>query len=206
MSNMSLDRIRSQKHPFAVIAANSGFTIAEVLVALAIMLVVMGGIISLFASLGRSYTTQNVAAGVQQVARAGIDIMAREIRMAGFNPLNINSIGIVDALPNRIRFQYDTNLSGMIETGAKEDVAYLLNASNQLIRQRDNNPGTNISLVDNVDDLQFRYLDADDADTTVLSAIRSVEISLTVEEPAGRDKTLSRTYSTRVICRNLSLQ
>lgn len=197
---------QSRKNP---LAGKEGFTLAEVVMALGIMLLVLTAIISLFASLNRSYTTQNVAAGVQQVARAGIDIMTRNIRMAGLNPLNLNRIGFVEAAQDRIRFQYDTNGSGTIATNAtgddNEDLAYLLNGNNQLIRQLNGKVTSNQSLVDHVTDLTFRYLDAQDLETTELDAIRTVEVSLTVAEPAGRDGILSRTYATRVICRNLNL-
>ncbi|MEJ2282652.1 MAG: hypothetical protein P8X85_03570 [Desulfobacterales bacterium] len=197
--------LRSKKHP---LRGNEGFTLAELVMALGIMMLVLAGIISMFSSLNQTYTTQNVAAGVQQVARASMDIMTRHIRMAGLNPLKVNPVGILLAEPDRIRFQYDTNGSGTIGTGenSREDVSYLLNANGQLIRQLRGDSDTNQSLVDNVTDLTFRYLDADDMGTNELDAIRTVEVSLTVEEPAGRDKFLSRTYATRVICRNLHLQ
>jgi len=195
----------SNKHPFAVMGGNGGFTLAELMLAMGIMMIVLTAIIGLFTSLNRMYTTQGVAAGVQQVTRAGIDIMTRNIRMAGFNPLNLGNIGIVQADDSNIRFKYDTDEDGTIATGGDEDIAYLLNDDNQLIQQKNGNSATNKSLVDNVADLSFRYLDADDMETSDTDAIRTVEISLTVEEPAGRERVLSRTYSTRVICRNLSL-
>ena len=195
----------SNQSAFAIIRGNAGFTLAELMLAMGIMLIVLAAIISLFTSLNRMYTTQGVAAGVQQVTRAGVDIMTRNIRMAGFNPLNINSIGIVEAASNSIRFEYDTDEDGIIATNGDEDIAYLLNESNQLVQQK-NGSGFEYPMVDNVSDLTFGYLDAnDDTVTTDLTAIRTVVVSLTIEEPAGRDKVLSRTYSTRVICRNLSL-
>ena len=191
------------RHPFA----SNGFSLFEVLVALTIMLLVMSGIIKLFTSLNRTYTRQNVAAGIQQVARAGIDIMTRNIRMAGLNPLKLEPIGIVEASPRKIRFEMDLNGSGMIETGAaiREDVAYLLNTKKQLIQQYDGNKRSNRSLLDNVSELRFEYLDADDQETNNLAAIRTVDVSLTVQESSGMGQFISRTYSTRVICRNLGL-
>ena len=194
----------TENRPGAIIGSKAGFTLAELVLALGIMAIVLTAIISLFTSLNRVYTTQGVAAGVQQVTRAGIDIMTRKIRMAGYNPLNMGNIGIVQADSDLIRFNFDDDGDGTIDTDG-EDIAYLLNASNQLVQQKNGNSATNRALVDNVTDLTFRYLDADDLDTNERSAIRTVEVSLTVEEPAGRDKVLSRTYSTRVICRNLSL-
>jgi len=196
--------------PLAILGGDAGFTLAELVMAMGIMVIVVAAIISLFTSLNRMYTTQGVAAGVQQVARTGIDIMTRNIRMAGFNPLNITPIGIVQADSNSIRFQYDTNGSGTISTNAtgddNEDMAYLLNGNNQLIRQLNGKPTSNQTLVDNVSALTFNYFD-EDGETVIAdpAAIRSVEVSLTVEEPAGRDRVVSRTYTTRVICRNLSL-
>jgi type II secretory pathway component PulJ len=203
--------LRSKNNPLSIISGDAGFTLAELVLAMGIMLVVLAAIISLFTSLTRSYTTQTVAAGVQQVTRAGIDIMTRNIRMAGLNPLNINPIGIVQATPNSIRFRYDTDGDGTIDTNAtgedNEDMGYLLNGNDQLIRQLNGRASSNRSLVDKVSDLTFGYLDANgDTVTTDLTAIRTVVVSLTVAEPAGRDQVLSRTYATRVICRNLNLQ
>ena len=197
--------LKSKIHPLSIIPGNQGFTLAELMLAMGIMMVVITAIISLFTSLNRMYTTQGVAAGVQQVTRAGIDIMTRNIRMAGFDPLDTKTIGIVAAAEDNIRFTYDTDEDGTIATDGDEDITYLLNANNQLIQQKNGNSASNQSLVDHVSDLTFRYLDADDMETSDPDAIRTVEVSLTVEEPAGRDKVLSRTYSTRVICRNLSL-
>ena len=86
-------------------------------------------------------------------------------------------------------------------------MGYLLNTNHQLIRQLNGKANSNRSLVDNVSALTFGYLDANgDTVTNDLTAIRTVEVSLTVAEPAGRDQILSRTYATRVICRNLNLQ
>ena len=199
--------IRLLKMTFRYPSAINGFSLFEILVALTIMLLVMSGIIKLFTSLNRTYTSQNVAAGIQQVTRAGIDIMTRNIRMAGLNPLKLEPIGIVEASPRKIRFEMDLNGSGTIETGAalREDVAYLLNTKKQLIQQYDGNKRSNRSLLDNVSELTFEYLDAEDQKTNNLAAIRTVDVSLTVREPSGMGQFMSRTYSTRVICRNLGI-
>jgi type IV pilus assembly protein PilW len=196
--------IRPKKNFFLITSATGGFTVTELVLALAIMMMVMAAIVSLLISLNRVYVAQNVIAGVQQVTRAGINIMTRNIRLAGLNPLKINRIGILEASVNKIRFQHDTNGSGKIETGQDEDSAYLLNGNHQLIRQKDGNSRSNKSLVDHVSDLTFKYLDSNNKETSILDEIHTVEISLTVREPAGKDKFISRTYSTRVICRNLS--
>jgi type IV pilus assembly protein PilW len=195
--------IRPKNNFFLITSATGGFTVTELVLALAIMMMVMASIVSLLISLNRVYVAQNVIAGVQQVTRAGINIMTRNIRLAGLNPLKINRIGILEASVNKIRFQHDTNGSGTIEAGQDEDSAFLLNGNHQLIRQKDGNSRSNKSLVDHVSDLTFKYVDRNNEETSILDEIHTVEISLTVREPAGKDKFISRTYSTRVICRNL---
>ena len=207
MKNLS-KHLHEKKAPLGIIVESDGFSVVELVVALGVMLVVMAGIISLFSSLNRTYTTQNAAAAVQQVARTGIDIMTRNIRMAGFNPLNKNPIGIIEASAEKIRFLCDLDGSGSIEVDAdpREDIAFLLNRNKQLIKQNNGNSRSNRSLVENVRDLKFKYFDADDHETNNVDDIRTVEITLTVREKAGREQFLSRTYSTRVICRNLGLQ
>ena len=197
--------IRPRKNFFLLTSGTDGFTVTELVLALAIMMMVMAAMVSMLISLNRVYAAQIVTAGVQQVTRAGINIMTRNIRLAGLNPLKINRIGILEATVNKIRFQHDTNGSGTTETGQNEDIAYLLNDNHQLIRQKDGNSRSNKSLVDHVNDLTFKYFDRDDEETSILDDIHTVEISLTVREPAGKDKIISRTYSTRVICRNLGL-
>ena len=115
MMNNYFKRPRIANGPFDAVSGSGGFSVIELVVALAVMLLVMTGIISFFTTLNRTYTTQNVAAAVQQVVRTGIDIMTRNIRMAGFNPLNINPIGIIEASPNKIRFRLDLDGNGEID-------------------------------------------------------------------------------------------
>jgi hypothetical protein len=57
----------------------------------------------------------------------------------------------------------------------------------------------------NVSNLQITYYDETGAPTTAREEIRIVEISMTVQLPAGQAGTVSRTYSTRVRCRNIGL-
>ena len=92
-----------------------GFTLIEVIISLAVISMLMAAIINMFSSLSQSYTTQNIAAGIQQVVRTGIDIIAQNIRMAGFNPLKIPDVGFSnDISENRIHFSYDLDEDGAI--------------------------------------------------------------------------------------------
>jgi prepilin-type N-terminal cleavage/methylation domain-containing protein len=176
-----------------------GFTLAEFLVAMALLTVLMAGMVKLFTLLDQSYTTQNVAAGVQQVVRTGIDIMTKNIRMAGFNPLKLPDVGIqTDISQSKIHFSYDLDADGSISND-NEDISYLY--EDQQVK-RITGSGATEAFINNVSDLKFTYRDLNDQTTSNHKAVKTVEISMTVTEPAGRRGMLSRTYFTRVICRN----
>ena len=64
---------------------SSGFTLIEIMVALAIMGILLSAIYGVFTSIYNSYLSQNQLADVEQNARIGIEQMVREIRLAGFN-------------------------------------------------------------------------------------------------------------------------
>jgi type IV pilus assembly protein PilW len=180
---------------------NKGFTMAEFLVAFAMLAVLMAGMIKLFFMLNQSYTTQNVAAGVQQVVRTGIYVMTQNIRMAGYNPLKLNGFGIqADITGSSIHFTYDLDGDGNL--ASTEDITYLHEDQSLKMKTRDSGPQR---IIDNVTDLRFTYFDINDHVTANPAAVKTVGISMTVTEPAGRAQSLSRTYATRVICRNQGL-
>ena len=182
---------------------SAGFTLIEVLLCIAILSIVFGTVYRSFANVNRSYTNENVKAGVQQKARIGIDLMARDIRLAGLDPLGSAAAGFDPATTNTssIGFSADLNYDGEIDDPF-EDMVYSFNGS---ALQQTSHLGT-ATLMDNVSALTFTYLDQEDnflpmpVDT---DQIRTVLISLTVRRPSGPDGQVSRTYTTRVRCRNL---
>jgi prepilin-type N-terminal cleavage/methylation domain-containing protein len=182
-------------------AEPGGFTLVELLVAMVIASILLAAVVGLFTTLNKSYTEQNVAAEVQQVTRAGVDFMAQSIRMAGLDPAQTDEFGFTVATANSIEFTADFNMSGTLET-TSERIGYFLNVD-ELQSSLDAVP-----LVENVTGLAFVYLAGDDSilpNPVDRDAIRTVRISLTVREPAGRGETVVRTYNTEVRCRNLGI-
>jgi type II secretory pathway component PulJ len=192
------------------ITAN-GFSLLELLVGLGLAAVIMVAVVSVFATLTRSYTTQNASASAQQAVRSGVDYMAQNIRMAGLNPANLTNVGILVATPTSIEFTVDRNLNGTIDEFEEEHMAFAFISAQQRINQGlyIGTPSQSwTSLIENVSNMVFNYYDdvGDDLGITPdLAEIRSVEIMLTVAMPAGRQGMVNRTYSARVRCRNLSL-
>jgi len=74
-----------------------GFTLVELLVVIAIFSIVMTGIYSIFVRSNRVYISQVEVVAAQQEARSALDILGREIRMAGFIAAN-NKPGGLDLI------------------------------------------------------------------------------------------------------------
>jgi type IV pilus assembly protein PilW len=176
----------------------AGFTLVEVLVVVALVSLVFGTIYDVFATLNRSYTSENVKANLQQTGRIALEFMAQDIRLAGLDPLGTATAGIVEIAADHIHFTADLNYDG--DTADPfEDITYQFTGDE--IRQQ-NHLGAE-TLVDHVQAASFTGLDADNAPTGDPAEVRSVQISVTLERPAGPGRQISRTYTTRVRCRNL---
>ncbi len=207
---------------------SKGFTLIEVLMVIAILSIVFGTVYKTFDTFNRAYTTENVVAGVQQKTRVGVEFMVQDIRLAGLDPLGTAASGITLAEFTTIQFTADRNMNGQIddpdlsdasdEASDLERIEYRYNGNNLLellLRESDSDIVSQDILIDSVTGLTFAYLDAEDNDlmnyalipprvpADQLADIRTVVISLTTQRSAGRDDPVSRTYTTRVRCRNL---
>ena len=78
---------------------SAGFTLVEVLMCIAILSILFGTIYRTFDTFNRSYANENVKAGVQQKSRLGIDLMARDIRLAGLDPLGTPPPVLIQPIP-----------------------------------------------------------------------------------------------------------
>ncbi len=182
-------------------ARQRGFTLVELLVAMAVSSIVLGTMVVFFTLQNRSYTRDTATADLQQVVRAAIDFMSDNIRMAGLDPLQTGNFGIEAAGADSITFTADLDMNGQIDVSNSERIAYALNG-NQV---QQTVGAVTEPLVDNVTNIAFTYRDASDLVTADPAAIRTVQIALTVQEPVGYGRTLARTYTTRVHFRNLGL-
>ena len=74
----------------------SGFTLIEVLIAMAVSLIIMGGAYTVFTSFQKNTTIQTNVSDMQQTLRAVMNFMAQDIRMAGYDPDNSSEFRIFD--------------------------------------------------------------------------------------------------------------
>ena len=122
-----------------------GFSSMEVLAGLGLTLILLAAVYSFQQAQLKAFSTQQVYSDSQNVTRSVIDLMARELRMACYDPgTAINKSGgpckpdvkqgIIEATPTRIHFQQDLNGDNAIGAPG-EDVTYDL--SNGTIRRTD---------------------------------------------------------------------
>jgi|SRR5581483_3637935 len=150
--------------------ATRGISTAEVLAGTALSLMTVGTVFTVQQAQLRSLATQATYAQSQTVTRTVIDLMSREVRMAGYNPtglaltltiaagcLNIQE-AVTEATATRVHIRQDLNGDGVINA-AGEDVVYDL-GQNQVRRQ--DGASAPLALVDNVptSGLAFKYFDS----------------------------------------------
>jgi len=176
------------------ILKEQGFTIVELLVAMAVSLLALGAIYSTFQSQHKSYLMQEEVAAMQQNIRAAMYHIQREIRMAGCDPTGNAGAGIVTANSDSISFTEDV-WDGSDGSGPdgdigdpNEDITYNLDDpdGDGVDDELDRNDQT---VAQNIDALNFVYLDGASPPTVLnpggtdvaagdLSKIRSVEITI----------------------------
>jgi type IV pilus assembly protein PilW len=201
----------------------SGFTLVELLVTIAMFSIFAAAAMAILIPLSRSYTETDVASSAQQVVRMAVEVIANDLRLAGLDPLQqlqgtdaygLPLAGFQEAGATSVRFTCDRvadgdeEANGTIDNDNFENVNYYYEAATQSLNLRlySGSPvQTTQQLVNNVTELLFRYFDEDGNETGDLEDIRSVQISMTVEEDAGNAGTVERSYTTRVLCRNLGI-
>ena len=204
---------------------NRGFTLIELLVAMALGLVVLGAILKVFVSQNRTNAAQQEVAYAQQNVRAAMDLMARDIRGAGYNPANADGFnGILAADETYIRIQSDLNRDGDTndpqfgepgyaaltapdETDPNEDITYALDNLTLLRGQRIANPAAfstaspgqwtaqEVTMVQDVTNLEFGYVLYDPVTDTV-----------TVLDPPGAALTAEQMANVRTVIIRLGVQ
>jgi type IV pilus assembly protein PilW len=194
-----------------------GFTAVEMLVSLAILSITLGSIYSLYMSFIRTCTKEGVKINVQQGVRSSLDMMIRDIRLAGLDPTGTDDFGIVAVTPRRIQFTADRDrdgelddadaTDGIIDDSDMEFMAYEYDGNSSVrmsLYKADGSLEISDTMVENVTDLSFAYFNSEANTTSVVDDIRTVEIRMTIQKPSGRDDQVSRTLIKRVECRNLA--
>jgi type IV pilus assembly protein PilW len=136
-----------------------GFSLVELLVAMAITAVVMAAVFKIYTTQQDSYILQEQVAEMQQNLRTAKYIMTREIRMAGYDPTAAGAaFGFVSVYGDSINFTMDITVENGASSEPGENITYSV-ADGKL--ERDEGTGNQV-LVENVEAVGFAYaFDAD---------------------------------------------
>ena len=196
-------------------ADQRGFTLAELLVAIALVGLIMTGILTFIMTGNEAYLTGSDQIEAQQAARVALARMVREIRGAGYNPTGAvcppvtkcpiaGAPGLGSPTPTAFLIQNDTNGDGIF--AANESILYQLNGTDlqrQVLGGVDLAP---LTIVGGIQALTFTYLDENDAVAAQTQDIRSVQISLRTQpenQPAAwQIGKVSVTMSDKIRLRN----
>ena len=155
----------------------SGFSLAELLVATAVAGLVMAALLGLVQAGVGGYRWGSARIEAQQSARIALERMARELREAGYDPTGAGLAAVVTAEPTRVVFQRDLDGDGVLDP-TREQVAYLLRPGESVLR-RDAGGGAQ-PIINGVQRLLLVYFDAAGRTTTDPAAVAAVQIQIEV--------------------------
>ncbi len=181
----------------------SGFTLVELLAAILISGIVMAGIYSVFISQQKAFSTQERIAEMNQNCRALMDVITREVRLAGYKTSAAVFNGVATAQANTIRILADLDQDGQT-TGEGEDITYSYRAETRQVLRN------GVPIAENITGLNFIYTLVDGTTTATpanLAQVRKVTISVTAQTASPGPKTgqhRTMTLTSDVTPRNLA--
>ncbi|RMH03351.1 MAG: prepilin-type N-terminal cleavage/methylation domain-containing protein [Nitrospirae bacterium] len=196
-----------------------GFTLPELLLALALSMVTLSAIYAVHVMLVRQQLVLEAQVAMQQDVRAALSMMTQELRLAGYDPRGVNrdkdSSNDFNGLPlDPIELQIQADLNGNgIPRETHEFIAYLFDEPTFTLRRRTGRGGRQ-PVVDRIQGFVIRLLDQRGEPTRHPTRIRLIEVTLTANPRQG-DRTSALlphlggrqlTLRTRVRPRNLSVE
>lgn len=128
----------------------NGFSLIELLVAMAITSIVTIAIVSTYQVQVQAKNTQEALTDMNQTARAALEIMAHEIRLAGLDPTSDAGAGITTARADELIFSLDrrSNVGAVAVNAPDRDCC----DPNEQVRYHLTNDGDNDGVNDNIAD------------------------------------------------------
>ncbi|HKS30308.1 MAG TPA: prepilin-type N-terminal cleavage/methylation domain-containing protein [Pyrinomonadaceae bacterium] len=137
----------------------AGFSIIELMIAMAVTLIVMTAATTLLASSLKIRVRENQKSDALADAQRALNIMSRDIANAGFG-LDYNGIVTADSGQTAIRIRANVlNVNSNATDGQDEDVMYVFQNSNAIVRYDPVASPTTVSLASRINSLQLQYYD-----------------------------------------------
>ncbi|RJR36985.1 MAG: prepilin-type N-terminal cleavage/methylation domain-containing protein [Desulfobacteraceae bacterium] len=165
--------VKREANPVKERPEESGFTLVEILIATLISAVVMSAVYTTYVSQQKSYVIQDQVAMMQQNLRNSIYSLEQEIRMAGYDPTGGANAGLVTKNSAEISFTMDLN--GDRDTSdTNENITFTL--ASGVLRRKPSTAASAQAVAENIDALNFVYLDQDGAPTADASKVRAIQV------------------------------
>lgn len=193
--------------------SNKGFTLVELLMSMLIFGIILMSVFVIYRVHQQHYTNQLSVTDMQQNSRVAINVLSRDIRMAGFDDPDTPVAQIINAEQDLFYFTYDLNEDGDV-SDAGEHIAYDLYTSADgtptLGRTTNNAPITVTQIspthhevtnpvhqpaAENIERLEFLYLDKNGNVTAAEDQVRSVVLTVVARDKwPSQDFTNNQTY------------
>ncbi|HEY7473089.1 MAG TPA: prepilin-type N-terminal cleavage/methylation domain-containing protein [Gemmatimonadota bacterium] len=164
-----------------------GFTLIEMLVAMVIVGIMGIALVGFLRAQHQTVVRQNTGVLATQNARAAVDMLARELRNAGYSPRGtVSGAHLTTIDGDSVGWTSDMNADGDTldsSTGKwDERVAYYVQGSSLM---RAASGGTGAPVTDNVDSLRFAFFDGAGAATADPAVVEQIRIRLYYSTPEG---------------------
>lgn len=155
---------------------NDGFTITELLIAIAIMGVIIGAMFSFSIAQRKYLSLQEQISEMAQNTRAAMDMITGELAMAGYNPSGAAAFAGIPYNASQLQIYADLN-GDSDRTDPNENIIYTFDLTNKRILR--NTGGGNQPLSENIQNLVFEYLNDQGNPTTVTADVRQIRLTIT---------------------------
>ena len=159
---------------FQLLNERGTVTVAELLAAIVMTAAAMGAMYSMMIAQNQVFSAQDRAVEMEQTARTIMNMISRDLRMAGYNPVRGISFNGITYDPVQLHIQADLNGNG-VRTDPNEDITYSFDAANlRLLRTAPNG----LIVFQNIQTFTFSYLDTNGNPTATSADIRQVMVSI----------------------------
>lgn len=200
-----IDELKKDKN-----TKNKGFSLLELLIAMAVTLILMGLVTTLFGTAMGTRTRESRKTDALTSARAALSAISREVANSGYGLTN-NGIVTGDSGAHKVHVRANLYNEDYTTDSVGEDVTYFFDsATKSIVRYDPNTTPTTSVIVNRISNVTFSYFDYfGNTSTTTESPTPTantgrVRITVTVEleEVQGQITDQTVTFSTDVTLRN----
>jgi Tfp pilus assembly protein PilW len=129
------------------------------MIAMAVTMILMAAATTLLSSSFRTRTRENQKSDALSDAQRALNIMSRDIANSGFG-MDYNGVVVADSGQTAIRIRSNiSNVNNIATDGQDEDVIYVFQGGNAIVRYDPVSNPTTVSLASRITSLQFQYYD-----------------------------------------------